>query len=377
MSEHDRQAKRKAETELKKFFKKRNYTRRNTSNLEDYFNPDIFNMFHTPPRNRQGNNNEDDNLQLPVEQNQENQIPPINEEIENENADPPLNQQNDNAIENQNPAAVDLPIQAQHEIPIQAQHEIPIQAQHEIAIQVQQELPIPIQQAVDIPPPILQHEDDEIEVLVDFNRHGNIQPRQNQIAQDRFNLHPMDRHRFNDRNFDFQQDAELRNQFNNFQDRHFQPPNPPNQQNIEDIVRNMLNNMNIQAPQVASNFNTIQKQIFKLQSFDGKRSHFNQFIDTCQTLVNSLYPPNEAQALELINTIKNFKIHPLIYSKISGKTINNFVDFKNVLHEIIFFTLTVDEILHKLNNIHIKPDENIENFGLRLKNKTNELETHT
>jgi hypothetical protein len=57
----------------------------------------------------------------------------------------------------------------------------------------------------------------------------------------------------------------------------------------------------------------LEKQVHKLQMFDGKPKNFKQFINNVDMLINSLAPFNNNDYSKLLNMIKNTKVTSDVY----------------------------------------------------------------
>jgi hypothetical protein len=148
--------------------------------------------------------------------------------------------------------------------------------------------------------------------------------------------------------------------------------------NLEDLPPNIaaLINKMIEL-QVNKNTNSnvllLEKQIHKLQMFDGKPKNYKQFINNVDMIINSLSPFSNRDYTKLLNMVKNTKVTSDVYQKLEDKVIDTFDELEASLHAITFDRSTVDSIMNKFKNYKLKDGEQIENFALRLKNNEEQL----
>lgn len=124
---------------------------------------------------------------------------------------------------------------------------------------------------------------------------------------------------------------------------------------------------------MADQISPIRKQLSQLNSFSGKKNEFVQFTNSVALILSQLKEADQVKIPELLKVVLYQKLSPNIFQKIQAKEIRTVEDFKSVLSDIVFRSVSSSDQIIALCLMKRFPNESIENFGLRVKNKSEEL----
>lgn len=121
------------------------------------------------------------------------------------------------------------------------------------------------------------------------------------------------------------------------------------------------------------NFYRVQKLIHKMDSFTGKRDHFDRFVSQVKSNMSQLTSQDADAIKQLLEQIINFKLEPAVFSILKNKDNSTIEKFINNLHAYTFKSLSVNCLMDKLNAVKISNNESVSNYAENLKRKGNEL----